>query len=66
MKKDTKIAERSLTFYLSLTTRKAQVKYDYTLHKVFNNFNYRQIILNKHLSLENFITFLGSVTLIGQ
>ena len=31
MEKDTRIVERRLNFYLSLTTRKAQVKFESTL-----------------------------------
>ena len=56
--------ESRLKFYLSLTTRKAQVKIS-LLSSYFNNFNYRQINLNKYLS-KGFVILFGSVTLIWR
>ena len=65
MDKDTKNVESRPTFYLSLTTRKAQVTFEFTLHIFFINFNYRQIILNKPY-LRELCIFFGSVTWIWQ
>ena len=64
MDKDTKIAESRVKVYLAWLRARFSKILVYSPH-IFNNFNFRQIILNKHLS-KTFVILFGSVILIWQ